>query len=65
MFRHLQSMMDLRIGVEKLRHLGQHRFDLLVAGTCSGARHNADSAAKLVTDSVVQLVQQQLHLQER
>jgi hypothetical protein len=26
--------------VEKLRHLGQHRFDLLVAGTCSSERHN-------------------------
>jgi hypothetical protein len=41
MFRHLQSVMDLRIVVEKLRHLGQHRFDLLVAGTCSSERHDA------------------------
>src|SRR5262245_35039223 len=62
MFRHLQSVMDLRIVVEKLRHLGQHRFDLLVAGTCSSERHDAYSAAKLVADSVVQLVQQQLLL---
>src|SRR5262245_60230329 len=54
--------MDLRIVVEKLRHLGQHRFDLLVAGTCSIERHDAYSAAKLVADSVVQLVQQQLLL---
>src|SRR5262249_34938183 len=53
MFRHLQSVMDLRIVVEKLRHLGQHRFDLLVAGTCSSERHDAYSAAKLVADSVV------------
>src|SRR5262245_43205339 len=53
---------DLRIVVEKLRHLGQHRFDLLVAATCSSERHDAYSAAKLVADSVVQLVQQQLLL---
>jgi hypothetical protein len=58
MFRHLQSVMDLRIVVEKLRP--QHRFDLLVAGTCSSERHDAYSAAKLVAYSVVQLVQQQL-----
>src|SRR5262249_59988734 len=62
MFRHLQSVMDLRIVVEKLRHLGQHRFDLLIAGTCSSERHDAYSAAKLVADSAVQLVQQQLLL---
>jgi hypothetical protein len=60
MFRHLQNVMDLRIVVEKLRP--QHRFDLLVAGTCSSERHDAYSAAKLVVDSVVQLVQQQLLL---
>src|SRR5215470_17986177 len=34
----------------------------LVAGTCSSERHDAYSAAKLVADSVVQLVQQQLLL---
>src|SRR6266480_7789297 len=54
------EQMDLRIVVEKLRP--QHRFDLLVAGTCSSERHDAYSAAKLVADSVVQLVQQQLLL---
>ena len=48
MFRHLQRVMDLRIVVEKLRHLGQRRFDLVVAGTCSSERHDAYSAAKLV-----------------
>ena len=65
MFRHLQSVMDLRIVVEKLRHVGQRGLDFLIVGTPSGERHDADSAAKLVTDSVVQLVQKQLRLRER
>ena len=65
MFRDLQSVMGLRIVVEKLRHVGQRGIDFLIVGTCSGERHDADSAAKLVTDSVVQLVQKQLRLRER
>jgi hypothetical protein len=38
--------MDLRIVVEKLRHLGQHRFDLLVAGTCSSERDPGHSETR-------------------
>jgi hypothetical protein len=45
--------MDLCILMEALRHVGQRGFDLLIAGTCSGKRHNADSRGKLVADSVV------------
>src|SRR5262249_15544952 len=35
MFRHLQSVMDLRILVEKLRHVGQRGFDLVIAGSAA------------------------------
>jgi len=50
--------MDIRILVEKLRDIGQRGFDLVIPGTCTGEGHDADSTAKLVADSVVQLVQQ-------
>src|SRR5262245_5861544 len=50
--------MDTRIVMEELRHVGQRGFDLLIAGACCGKRHEADSRAELVVDSVVQLPQQ-------
>jgi hypothetical protein len=65
MLGHLQSVVDVCIAMEELRHAREHGSDLLIVGTFGGKRYHADGSGKLVADPVIHLIQQHSFLRDR